>query len=160
MIVGKNGPKPHRQGSQTAFVVISTTIPSLNTQGPHLNSVYRAGRRYGDEHEISQRPEREEQFKLRSVRRQKVAWKAEKLDAIRSSTTETKPRYRHREVVFGYPNKYMSKKEGREERMAVPREVTTKIETVGAKYEVRVSKAPLPTVWAKFGDGRKHPPLC
>ena len=160
MIVGKNGPKPHRQGSQTAFVVISTTIPSLNTQGPHLNSVCRAGHRYGDEHGISPRPEREEQFKLRSFRRQKVAWKAEKLDATRSSTTETKLRYRYREVVFGYPNKYMSKKEGREERMAVPREVTTKIETVGADFEVRVSIAQFPTVWATFRDGRKHPPLC
>ena len=149
MIVGKNGPKPHRQGSQTAFVVISTTIPSLNTQGPHLNSVW----------DTYHRDRKGKQFKLRSVRRQKVAWKAEKLDATQSSTTETKPRYRHREVVFGYPNKYMSKKEGREERMAVPREVTTKIETVGAKYEARVSKAPLPTVWAKFGDGRKPPPL-
>ena len=90
----------------------------------------------------------------------KVAWKAEKLDATHHSTTEFELKYRHKEDVFGYPNKYMSKKEGREERMEVPREVTTKIETVGAKYEARVSKAPLPTVWAKFGDGRKPPPLC
>ena len=89
-----------------------------------------------------------------------MAWKAEKLDATRNSTKGIELKYGYREDVFGYPNKYTSKKEGREERMAVPREVTTKIETVGAKYEARVSKAPLPTVWAKFGDGRKHPPLC
>ena len=90
-----------------------------------------------------------------------MAWKAEKLDATRNSTTGIELKYGYREDVFGYPNKYMSKKEGGEERMAVPREVTTKIETVGAKFEARVSKAPLPTVWAKFGDGRKPPPpLC
>ena len=89
-----------------------------------------------------------------------MAWKAEKLDATCHSTTEIELKYRHKDDVFGYSNKYMYKKEGRKERMAVPREVTTKIETVGAKYEARVSKAPLPTVWAKFGDGRKPPPLC
>ena len=43
--------------------------------------------------------------------------------------------------------------------MALPREVTTEIETVGTEFEVRISKAPFPTIWAKFGDGRKHPPL-
>ena len=73
---------------------------------------------------------------------------------------ETKLKYRHREDVFGYPNKYMSKNEGREERMALPRDVTTEIKTVGTEFEAGISKASFPTVWAKFGDGRKHPPLC
>ena len=44
--------------------------------------------------------------------------------------------------------------------MALPREVTTEIETVGTEFEVWISKVPFPTVWAKFGDGRKPPPLC